>query len=236
MRMFKPFRPRDELTFLDGAVDPDAAYMSRYGDTDWLVNDTPLVSYIEDAALEPDLVQEVAHRISGNNPSVGLEIAAGANGTALQDMLKCGILGRALMINYEDTRNREVPDIDQVTGNILTRHVWKQILSWQRGNAPHGFSLVMHRPARALQDLPPSVYAGASGLLLDMLAPGGVLFTQIPSSLACTEQGRASLQGMYRSITARGDIERVVVSPQQNPTVGPITDLGHAVILKTLDS
>lgn len=91
----------------------------------------------------------------------------------------------------------------------------------------------MHRPIGGLQELRPKVYRGAAHFLLDLIRPGGLMFTQVPRRLVeVADEHRQTCE----SIRNRPDVLEVMTTSQRpHTTFGDIdeNDL-YAVILKAL--
>jgi len=180
-----------ELAFLNGARldDRDFAHLARFGDTDWLVNDSSLQDYgrgVHFPAIPLALETIVKNEIGVDKGNVGLDLAAGSNGLALQDLLRSGVLNRAIMTNYEDRRipaTHKITGLDHVEGDLMDPGVWQQIITLQEQHAPEGLALVMHRPSSALQNLSPAIYRGASHLLLNIMRSGGFSSRRFPTRL-----------------------------------------------------
>ena len=208
----------------------------------WFTNDSTLADYFQVGTL-PDHPEGVGsfifNRIGHDN--VGIDLAGGTNGVALRGLLRADVIHKGLFTNYQDHRGRihERPNglvnnehnlsqegIDHIEGDIISPDTWQRIIDWQQQNAPDGAGVVLWRPDGALQNLPPSFYHGAAHVVLDMIRPGGVLFTQIPTSLrhdwshrydlSAIDQDRGviaeQLLEVCTSITDREDVDEVIVS------------------------
>jgi hypothetical protein len=228
----------DRLSFLCGEqLDyADDDHLRSKGDN-WKFTNSSLDQYDLDAGMDGLLIRVIGSCIGQHSQRAGLEIAAGADGIALQQLLRLGLLEHALMTNYTDMRStdtQELDSLDQVTGNILDPEVWAQVVAWQKEHAPDGLSYVAHRPGRILQNQSAQFYGGATQLLLDIMRPGSVLFTQIPTSLVDSQEGRAELRQLCQVIRSRDDVVAVHIFPQHNEVVG-YREVGHALIIKAGD-
>lgn len=136
---------------------------------------------------ETEGLREIVERQLGkSSANIGLDIAGGSQGTAIRSLVAEGIIGTGLVTNLFDTRTEETkadPSLHHISGDIVSRDTWIKIIEWKNEHTPEGFSLIVHRPVGALQGYPEPFYAGAAYLLIDMLSPGGVFFTQVPRSL-----------------------------------------------------
>lgn len=216
---------QDRLSFLEGAKE-DSWYTDATVPRDkvvWFTDDSDLESYDLDLSF-PDNPEGLSgillDTIGRNRDNVGIDIAGGTNGVALQDLLKDGILGTAILTNYVDSRSeetREIEELHHVDGDLVDRSTWEKILEKQKELAPEGLDLVMHRPVGGVQTLATDVYKGATNLLIDITKPGGVLFLQIPEALihddrSGTGQLNVGLDEVCASIADRNDIDRIIRS------------------------
>ncbi|HEX5455961.1 MAG TPA: hypothetical protein VFW77_01205 [Candidatus Saccharimonadales bacterium] len=219
----------DSLAFVDLAeVDPIARLldMSEKGD-EWHVDDSSLEEYSVLAGLPEDfstgLGGMILRSIGNGSGNVGIDIAGGTNGAALQQLLKPGTLEKALVTNYTDARSDEtkaVVGLDHIEGDLCDRATWEEIDGWIDENAPGGLSLVMHRPAGTLQDLPAPFYAGAFRFLLERTRPGGLHFLQIPEPLVIPSPER-SLKPVYEEIEDSVEVLFSNVNPDSDFPVIP---------------
>jgi hypothetical protein len=222
-------RTADSLAFVDLAeVDPIARLldMSEKGD-EWHVDDSSLEEYSVLAGLPEDFQAGLGGMILreiGTEPgNVGIDIAGGTNGRALQQLLEHGILERALVTNYTDARTDETKVVEGLyhrDGDLCDRATWEEIDGWIDENAPDGLSLVMHRPAGTLQDLPAPFYAGAFRFLLERTRPGGVHFLQIPEPLVIPSPER-SLKPVYEEVEDSVEVIFSNVDPNSDFPVIP---------------
>jgi hypothetical protein len=165
----------------------------------------------------------ILREIGTDSDNVGIDIAGGTNGRALQQLLEHGILGKALVTNYTDTRTDETKDVeglDHRGGDLFDRTTWEEIDGWIDENAPDGLSLVMHRPAGTLQDLPAPFYAGAFRFLLERTRPGGLHFLQIPEPLVIPSPER-SLKPVYEEVEDSVEVIFSNVDPNSDFPVIP---------------
>jgi len=208
----------ERLAFLDGVAEEKTlhtvASMEARG---WGTNNSDFEAYCVDLAL-PDYPQGFAGIVEeaiGKNPNnVGMDLAGGSDGIALQDLLRDGILGTAIVTNYEDRRTSETKQnkrLLHIAGDLVKRSTWEDIIYSQKKHAPDGLALVMHRPVGGLQNLRPAIYRNAAHLLLDMTRSGGVLFLQIPDALIAWT-AKLELDIICASIESRDDIERIIPS------------------------
>ena len=174
-----------DLTFLNGASEKDWR-VPLLGDQTWIVNNSPLDEYCRDAPFADyaaGLEGLLREHVGLHPDNVGMDLAGGSQGRAARDLLDLGILGRALVTNYQDRRSEEAlaeTRLDHITGDLTKPQTWGEIINWQRSQAPEGLALIMHRPVGALAALPTQTYVGAARTLLNMLRPGGLLFAQVP--------------------------------------------------------
>ncbi len=198
------------LDFLQGlGSDPD----HRAPWESWPVNNSGLAEYFDPVKLDghPEGVLAVIERqIGGIEGNAAVDIAGGTNGVALRELLKLGLIEKALVTNYRNRPNWRArrAGIDYVRGNLLKPKPWHKIIDWQEEEAPGGLALVMNRPDGGMQELEPRFYEGAANLLLDMIRPGGVMFTQIPHILR--NRKAAQLDPICQSIFNRPDVEAVL--------------------------
>jgi hypothetical protein len=179
-------------------------------DNEWMSNDSSFKDYCTYSLLPPGLIEKILQQQLGRQShNVGMDLAGGENGQALQDLLADGTLNKALLTTYTDRRSshaKEIAEIDHIAGDLVNPKTWRKIIDWKRTQAPDGLALIMHRPLGALQDLKPSTYVGATNLLLDMMRPGGVLFSEIPGALYGPD-----MQTMCNALEARSDINELVL-------------------------
>ena len=197
-------------------------------DDAWLVNDSGFDNYCRCARIRPKRggLRAIIESTIGYDPAnIGVDLAGGENGQALQDLLELGIIGKALLTTYEDRRSPETADntlIDHIAGNLVLPDTWKRIIAWRKSHAPDGLALVMHRPVGALQNLPPSAYIGMANIVLDNIRPGGVFFTQVPLALY-----GPSWRGACEAVRQRTDLASI--------TLGKYEPLIYAAITKDTD-
>lgn len=192
----------------------------------WTTNNSSFEHYCRGLTFPSKKSFQTIVTESGIKNGIGLDVGAGSNAVALRDLLDSGILRKALATNYEDRRSREVRQdsrLGHVSGNILAVETWLEIDAWRQAHAPQGFDLIFHRPYGYLQNFPPQFYEAASNILLDLLRPGGIFFTQVPEPFVVRPDAR---QAICRRIKARGDISRIMTSTWPSSTVE------HAVIRK----
>ena len=181
----------------------------------WPVNNSGLDNYFAvDLPGHPEgvlgIIEEQLGMAEGN---AGIDIAGGSNGVALRKLLSMGILEKALVTNYRDKRNlaaRLTPGLKHARGDIVRPRTWERIINWQERVAPEGLALVMHRPDGSMQDFSPDFYEGAAHLLLDMIRPEGIMFTQMPFSLR--NRYASSLEPICQGIEDRPDVRLVIAS------------------------
>jgi hypothetical protein len=207
--------PASRLDFLGEAFDPEGPMSIDNPEDGWKISDLGFDDYCERSGIDgvSDLIMGQLGRLGTN---AALDIAAGANARALQDLLERGAIDKALATNYADNRSDETKAIGALThqtGDLLDRTTWQGIIDWQAAEAPEGLSLVLHRPYGALQYLQPTnAYLGAARLLLDTLRPGGVLFSQIPIALKSAAWPGTPAERVARSIRQRPDIGSMTAS------------------------
>ncbi len=199
----------------------DSYYIETHGDGRWSVNNSTIKDYEHRAPFndgQTGLIEIIQRQIGRRRNNVGLDIAGGSDGVALRGLIARRILNRGAVTNYENRVRTHDHRVEFIAGDILLRRTWIDIFEWQKRQAPRGLALVMHRPVGALQALSPIVYKHGAHLLLDLIRPGGVLFTQIPRAVNPQKFDldfrwkRDRLQEMSESIADRGDIETVLQS------------------------
>lgn len=210
-----PHFESEVFSFLNGARDPDLHH-----DDWWKVNNSSFRDYSRRAKLlgcRGGLRQIIDTQIVSGEDNVGLDIAAGAKARALRNLLDSGVLRSALATNYKDRRPRRIVKdsrLEHIDGDLTDPATWRKIVEWKNHNAPHGFTLAMHRPVGGLQHLPNEIYRGAAHLVVDLVKPGGLLFTQVPRNLA-SDQG--ALVELCAEIQERPDVAEVITSPPKSP-------------------
>lgn len=192
----------------------------------WTTNNSTFSNYCESSGIH-DAEETIKRQLGRLGTNVVLDIAGGTDGNALQNLLDNSIIDKGLVTNYYDSRKRHARKVEALThiaGDILQRSTWEQIEDWRTNNAPEGFSLIMHRPFGALQNLPTGFYRGATHALLDMLRPGGILFVQIPMSLQGWLKGE--LGSVCSSVRQREDIDSIHM-PE------PVIPISSALLIKS---
>jgi hypothetical protein len=221
----------ERLDFLDGAVEEvfDDETVASKEARGWGTNNSDFEAYCVDLALpnHPEGLQGIVERHVGRHEhNVGLDLAGGSDGVALQDLLNDGILGTAILTNYYDLRTdsaKQEQRLHHVAGDLAERDTWEEILVHQRHYAPDGLALIMHRPVGGLQNFAPDIYREAAHLLLDIARPGGVVLYQVPTSL--TRRGREHYLELVRpSMRARDDIEEPIPSFVHGENKKPVLD------------
>lgn len=202
------------LDFLNDATPVDNnTLLARRGDLCWGVNNSSFSDYaaeVEFMNYPGGLRQILERHIGYSEDNTGLDLAGGSNGRALSDLIDDGILGKGLVTNLSDLQDIfPLADaaIDHVSGDLATEQVWHEIAAWQQTHAPDGINLIMHRPHAGLQDQPAKVYIRAAHQLLDMLCPGGILFSQVPYPLLDASTSRAA----YREFYSSPDIDSLIL-------------------------
>lgn len=231
---------RQDLVFLDGAVDGSSGYehdwLSEYGDLSWMVNNSSLTDYSRRAYIHghPEgLSGLISAQIGQSEENAGLDLAAGTSARALRDLLESGVLGLALATNYEDLMPADTANdsrLSQITGDLTEPQTWHRIRKWKNLYASQGFKLVMHRPVGGLQELSPHTYSGAAHFLLDMVQPGGMMFTQVPRRLV---KEQSPLAELCHSIRSRPDVGEVYVTEGRRPKKRIDENDMYAAILKS---
>lgn len=195
-----------ELSFLDGSFDGNEA--RPWPEGSYGVDNSGFKDYCR-FSLIPDVEQKITHQLQSLEPGTGLDVAGGANGVAVQDLLDNELIERGVFTGYQEARNPETvdrPDLDFIAGDIKREAAWRAIFQWQDEHSPQGFNIIMHRPFGMLGNMHPHFYAAAGNLLLDRLAPGGILFSQIAPCLLVKDKG-LGYRGLARVIRERTDIE-----------------------------
>lgn len=214
MRLPSTAEGQHDLSFLDNAVPIEDAnpFVAASGDGHWFVNDSGMQSYtrVRFRGRNGGLLELLEEQIGRSPSNVGMDLAGGSQGQAMRDLLDAGILGEGLVTNLEDLRTKRAlahTALSHIRGDLATKAVWHKIIDWQTQHAPDGLALVMHRPIGALQEQPKNVYLGAANLLLSMLRPGGMLFSQIPRPLASNPEAS---RNAYRSLHSRADVSQII--------------------------
>lgn len=223
---------RERLTFLEGEESvPDR----RIRRDRWRTNNSTLDDYFQEVVLPgyPEGVLAIIERqLSKTKRNIGMDIAGGRNGVVARQLLRMGLLEKALVSNYRDRRNvaaRINPHLAHAKGDLTKLKPWERMMSWQTRHAPHGLALVLHRPDGGLQEQSPGFYEGATHLLLDMMQPEAVLFTQIPSSL---RQHPDELADMCEGVNSRPDVGFVIQSKTPPRPGGPWQYQDCALVIK----
>lgn len=152
----------------------------------WTVNNSNLYDYSDrfsKCGFVGSIEDDLKERYSAENNDVALDLCAGQNAMALQDLLKEKIVSKALATNLEDNRNEDTRNIEELyhlSGNLLLRDFWIDLKETQSNIAPEGFSVVFHFPVGALQFLDRNFYKEALFEILDMTKSGGCLYFQVP--------------------------------------------------------
>ncbi len=195
---------------------------------EWRKNDRGIASYsdylFDDFFTLPQLIES---QIGYDDRNVGLDLAGGKNGIALQELLDERLLGRGLVTNLHDHRSREAKqraDLDHIEGNLRDKTTWQRVVDWQAVYAPEGFSLVLHRPWGAMQDLPARFYEASLHIVTSLLKPNGLAALQIPSALLFAEA--AVVSGLHASLATREDVANVECA--QTTSTG-----GYCVVTKS---
>ena len=225
-----------DFSFLDGARDADDNDLSLVSGSDaWYVNNSTFFDYARRASIfnQPDgLAKLVVRQIGTAEDNAGLDLAAGTTARAIRDLLDSGVLRHALATNYSDHRPENVvadDRLDHIAGNLTVPDTWEKIIDWTKVKAPDGLALVMHRPLAGLQSLPTKTYAGAANLMLDMIRPGGLMFTQIPRTLVAKP---SELSVLCQDIRERPDIDRVHITPPRTKVTNNDERDLYAVVIK----
>lgn len=205
-----------DLSFTNDMIPVDpGSRLGIEGDSVWRVNNSTIEEYAQDAQFPSypfgllGILESATHPEQQN---VGMDLAGGSQAVALRNLLDSGVLTKGLVTNYEDLRTpatKADTRIDHIAGDLADTQTWQSIIEWQNTNAPDGLSLIMHQPYRGLQNFIPSVYARGAHLLLDMLKPGGVFYTQVPSAL---HQRTSDLSAVYRDLRTRPDVREIIPS------------------------
>lgn len=218
----------NSVAHLEGQA--EAFGLSEHGTEGWGFNNASFDDYCGSFGQrtaeigEPrEGLREIVERQLGKDPAnIGLDVAGGSQGTAIRSLIAEGILGTGLVTNLFDTRTEETKanrDLHHIDGDIVSRETWMKIIEWRKKHAPEGFALIMHRPIGALQGYPEPFYAGATYLLLDMLRPGGVFFTQVPHSLRpnTAHEDNIGLQTFCEAFQAHPEVDDIAIN---SPCIG----------------
>jgi len=152
-------------------------------DRGWLVDDSHLSRFFDGVKLRNGTPLEVMAQCIGRDPNnVGIDIAGGTNGVAMRDLVATGLVGKGLYTHFLDDRNPRLsnPNVDLVTGDLATAQPWLSIRDWQQRNAPQGFAVALHAPGLGFEKWAPDTHLTALAMLLPMMQPGAVIFTQVP--------------------------------------------------------
>ena len=196
-------------------------------DLAWMTNDSTLANYGHDFCVPGlgGLQRILDERLGGQTEAVGLDVAGGINGVALQDMMREGYISRGVVTNYADNRTEVLPEIHHVAGDLKNGETWLKLFQARHSYAPRGFDVILHRPDRTLQDWPPHFYAWAGSMLTGMLAAGGLFVSQIPTGFSRDSLER---QALCNQLQRRSDLE-IHLGTASAPQSGTID---VAVILK----
>jgi hypothetical protein len=208
-----------DLSFLDGnGVTSDCqSHLDAYGDKNWRVNNSSMADYASRARMRrgPNtLMDRLIAQVGRSKENVGLDIAAGSNARALQDLLGSGVIGRALATNYQDCRPNRLKAsrrLSHIAGDLADPATWQEIADWKDEHAPEGFAVAMHRPIGGMQGMPEDFYAGAAHAALDMVRPHGFIFTQVPRNL--TNPANTFLGELCTGIRERADVAGTITAP-----------------------
>lgn len=211
-----PTRHTYDLSFVDDmpAVHP-ASRLIEEGDNAWRRNNSSFEEYMEDAPFPSHysgligIIDDVIGYDAGN---VGMDLAGGSQGIALRDLLDEGLISKGLVTNYQDLRTAATKAdkrVGHVAGDLAEVETWHNIIQWQSQHAPGGFALITYRPFGGLQGFAPHVYTRAAHTLLDMLRPGGLLFTQVPKIFHAQHK---ELCTAYRGLRANPDVAKIIPS------------------------
>lgn len=214
----------EHFLFLEGV--PEELKLRNVPNNDaWTNNNSTFANYCESSGI-PEAEKIIKNQIGHFAIKTALDIAGGSDGVALQNLLDDATITEGLVTNYYDSRGSQAKKTEALThisGDILQPPTWREIKDWQTTHSPEGFSLILHRPYGALQDLPAAFYEGATHTLIDMLRPEGVLLVQIPSTLQKWFGG--NIDSVCSSLRQRDDIESI-----RTPEL--ILPLSSALIIK----
>jgi hypothetical protein len=229
---------RFDLSFLKevGTDDTDAALLrtteKRSG---WHKNRSPIENYgaakFTESFPGKELYDIIVGQIGKRPGNVGMDVLGGLDGVALQQLVSSGVLSKSIDVDLRTHHGNGVsnnPKLHYVAGDILSSETWQPMIEKQAKLAPQGLALIIHRPYGALQHQPQNVYEGGAHVLLDMLRPGGVLFTQVPSTYKNNDD---VVRQTYRSLVSRGDIQRIVRADGYMNGKTPISNEKQAVLL-----
>lgn len=205
----------ERLSFLSNPVD---GFIHPNSKDRWDINDSTFEDYFYPVELEghPEEVLDVlVDQIGLSEDNVGIDIGGGTNGVAIRGLIEYGLLGRGIVTNMKDRRDEAVkndPTLEHIEGDILNGRTWKKICSMVEESTSEGLALVMHRPVGGMQDFSSSFYNGALHNILDMIRPGGAMFTQVPGALLDGLREHRKLQGICQSIKERPDVSEILPS------------------------
>lgn len=213
-------------------------------DSGWLFDNSSFSDYAGNANFkryDGGLLGIIRRQIGLNKENIGVDIAGGHKGRAISDLIHRGVIGKGMVTNYYNDYPWPIysGDVDFISGNILRVGTWKEIIKWQRSKAPDGIDLVLHRPVGGLQDLPTEMYIGATHALLDIMKPGGVMFTQMPRTITGGYRGwghrndKDGARKLRSAIMERDDVGRLVLSKQDDENTDPDRGDIYTVIVKT---
>jgi hypothetical protein len=207
----------DRLAHLQGVDHPEHDPLEAWQiatDT-WQANDASFSDYCTMASMTglPDVSRLVRQRLGSFTTNVGLDIAGGTNGVAIQELIADGAIDTGIVTNLLDKRGDEARNVDgllHIEGDILKEETWhKLFVTLSEASEGAGPSLIMHRPCAALQYLSPHFYEGSFNLLFDWLRPGGVMFAQVPLIFSTSAN---NLQKFCGYVQTRDDIAELQVS------------------------
>lgn len=178
----------------------------------WQANDASFSEYCLVAARTglSDASSLIRRRLGSFTTNVGLDIAGGANGVALQELISEGTIDTGIVTNLLDKRSettKGTKELLHVEGDILNEETWhKMFATVFEATEGAGPSLIMHRPCGALQYVSPHFYEASFDLLFDWLRPGGVMFSQVPLIFSTSEHNLQKLCEHVRSKNEIGDL------------------------------
>jgi len=177
----------------------------------WTVDDSSFTSYTELVMFQDgSALSHILARVGKHAVNSALDIAGGSNGRAVRDLIDTGIASSGVYTNMID--NRTLPtrsDVKLVIGDLISCRTWDEIKSSQQEVSPDGFAIALHRPYGGLQGLSTRQYIKGATKVVDMLRPGGVFYSQIPTTYAYDTRNESMISEIFDKISMHPDVEKI---------------------------
>lgn len=151
----------------------------------WTVDNSSFKSYVDMVEFNNGSALDcIKENLKKHEHKTALDIAGGSNGRAISDLIHKEIIVGGAFTNVIDNRATKTieADIGFSCGDLRKAETWTKIDDVKKSIAPNGYSLILHRPFGALQDLSIQEYVSHANTTMSLLAPGGLLYSQVPSS------------------------------------------------------